>query len=120
MARATGMSVGRVGARRSTRTPRHPHRRRALIAGAVLGVSTLVAGGTYGAAVRAGWHVDEGGIVGWTGFYLHVGRDCPPPYCTPDNPGEFDPLILTCRLTREPLGAARPHLDWPRCTLRRP
>ncbi len=94
---------------------------RALLSRSVLvGVPLLAVGGAYGAAVHAGWHVDEGAVVGWTGFYLHVGQDCSPPLCTPDNPGEFDPLILTCRLTREPLGAAHPHLDWPRCTLRRP
>jgi len=82
-------------------------------------VATLAAGTTVGVAAHDGWHVDEWGVVGWTGLYLRAGRDCPAPVCTPDNPGKYDPTALVCRLTVEPLGAPHPHPSWPRCDLRR-
>jgi len=72
-----------------------------------------------GVAAHTGWHVAEWGVVGWTGVHLRGGRDGRAPYCMPDNPGAYDPTTLVCRLTREPLGVAHPHLDWPRCLRRR-
>ena len=88
-----------------------------------LGLGALVAflslGAKAGVAAHDGWHVDEWGGGGGAGGALRLGRDCPPPSCTPDNTGEYDPTTLVCRLTREPLGVTHPHLDWPTCTLRR-